>query len=236
MKKLVAIVPVILLSAMIYAQPTVSDPNVQVREAKDFHAISVSSAFDVYLTQANEEKVAVSASEGKYLANIKVEVKNGVLEIGWDSKGMKWTKGNKKLKAYISFKNIDKLKASGACDMSIVGLLKADDLLVDLSGASDLKGKIEAKKLSFDMSGASDARINGNAVNLNVDASGASSFKGFDLSTDYCNVSASGASDIKVTVNKELSATASGASDIDYKGSGLIRDIKSSGASSISRS
>ncbi|MEI9808131.1 MAG: head GIN domain-containing protein [Bacteroidota bacterium] len=160
----------------------------------------------------------------------------GVLEIGWDSKGMKWTKGNKKLKAYISFKAIDKLRVSGACDVSIVGELKADDLLVDLSGASDLKGKIDAKKLSFDMSGASDSKITGTAVSLNIDASGASSFKGFDFSTDYCNVSASGASDIKITVNKELSATASGASDIDYKGAGVVRDVKTSGASSISRS
>ncbi|MEI9911677.1 MAG: DUF2807 domain-containing protein [Bacteroidota bacterium] len=78
-------------------------------------------------------------------------------------------------------------------------------------------------------------RITGTATNLDVDASGASSFKGFDLSTDYCNVKASGASGIKITVNKELSATASGASDIDYKGTGVIRDIKTSGASSISR-
>ena len=235
MKKLFVMVSAVLGSVALCAQSPISDPNVEVREAKNFHAISLSSAFDVYLTQGNEEKVAVSASEKKYLEFIKVEVNNGILEIGWDQKG-KWNRGNKKLKAYISFKNMDKLKASGACDISIVGVLKANDLLVDLSGASDLKGKMDAKKLSFDMSGASDAKITGTTLNLDVDASGASSFKGFDLATDYCNVRASGASDIKITVNKELSATASGDSDIDYKGSGIIRDIKTSGASSISRS
>jgi len=235
MKKVIVIVWALLLGAGLYAQPVVSDPNVQLREAKNFHVISVSSAFDVYLTQDKEEKVAVSASEAKFLEFIKVEVKNGVLEIGWDHKG-KWNNGNKKLKAYISFKNIDKLKASGACNVSIVGVLKADDLLVDLSGASDLKGKLDTKKLAFDISGASDSKISGIAVSLDIDASGASKFKGFDLATDYCNIRASGASDIKITVNKELSATASGASDIDYKGAGIIRDIKTSGASSISRS
>ncbi len=55
------------------------------------------------------------------------------------------------------------------------------------------------------------------------------------MAVDYCNAKASGASDIKITVNKELSAEASGASDVKYKGAGLIRDIKTSGASSISR-
>ncbi|MBL7745015.1 MAG: DUF2807 domain-containing protein [Chitinophagaceae bacterium] len=236
MKRLSAIAGMFLISGALLAQPTVSDPNVQVREVKNFHAISVSHAFDIYLTQSSEEKVAVSAGEAKYLENIKVEVKNGVLDISWDNKGMKWTRGDKKLKAYISFKNIDKLKASGACNVSVVGVLKADDLLVDLSGASDLKGKLDIKKLTFDISGASDVKISGSAMNLDIDASGASSFKGFDLAADYCNVKASGASGIRITVNKELSATASGASDIDYKGTGTIRDIKTSGASSISRS
>ncbi len=234
MKKIFAIVPGLLFCVSIYAQQPINDPNVEVREAKDFHGISVSSAFDVFLSQGNEEKVAVSSGEAKDLADIKVEVKNGVLEIGWDHKGL-WGRGNKKLKAYISFKNIDKLNISGACDVSITGTLKGDDLKVDLSGASDLKGKLEVKNLSVDLSGASDAKLTGTTAKLDIEASGASSFKGFEFSTDYCNAKASGASDIKITVNKELSAHASGASDIDYKGAGVKTDIKTSGASSVSR-
>jgi hypothetical protein len=236
MKKLVlSFLAMIAFATAGFAQQPISDPNAQVREAKNFHAISVSSAFNVYLTQGNEEKVAVSASEAKHLENIKVEVKNGVLEIGWDHKG-KWGSGNKKLKTYISFKKIDKLTATGACDVFIVGTLSADDLKINLSGASDLKeGKITAKDLAIDMSGASNMKISGVTTNLKLDLSGACSFKGFELATNYCSVNASGASDIKITVNKELSADLSGASDVDYKGTGLIRNIKTSGASNVSK-
>lgn len=235
MKKIVLLASVFVCSMVLHAQTKVNDPNAVLRDAKNFHAISLSSAFDIFLTQGNEEAVAVSAANKDDIQYIKVEVKNGVLHVGWD-KNRKWGRGNKKLRAYISFKNIDKLRASGACDISIVGALKADELKVDLSGASDLNGKVECKKMSFDISGASDARITGSADQLTIDASGASSFKGFDLTTDYCDVKASGASGIRVTVNKELSAHASGASDIDYKGSGRITEIKTSGASSVSRS
>jgi hypothetical protein len=112
---------------------------------------------------------------------------------------------------------------------------KAENLKIDLSGASNLKGKLEPAKLMVDQSGASDMTLTGTVGQLNIEASGASDFKGFDLAVDYCNAKASGASDIKITVNKELSAEASGASDVKYKGSGLMRDIKTSGASSISR-
>ena len=114
--------------------------------------------------------------------------------------------------------------------------MKADDLTINLSGASDLKGKFEVKKLSVDLSGASDMNVTGSATQLSIEASGASNFKGFDLITDICDAHASGASDISVTVNKELSAHASGASDVQYKGDGVIRDLKTSGASSVSKS
>ena len=224
-----------LIAGGILSAQQVNDPNAVVREAKNFHGINVSNAFDVYIDQSNVEAVAVSASEIKYRDQIKVEVKNGILYVGFDSKGMNWNSGKKKLKAYISFKQIDKLTVSGACDVFITGTIKVDELSINQSGASDLKGKLDVKKLLVDLSGASDITISGNAAQLNVEASGASDFKGFDLVTDICDVRASGASDIKITVNKELSAHASGASDVRYKGNGVIREIRSSGSSSVSK-
>jgi Putative auto-transporter adhesin, head GIN domain len=235
MKKIVFLLSGLLNVGLLFAQQ-VNDPNAVVREAKNFHGINVSSAFDVYIDQSNEEAVAVSASETKYRDRIKVEVKNGILYVGFDSKGMNWSSGKKKLKAYISFKQIDKLSISGACDVFITGTIKADALSINQSGASDLKGKLDVNKLSVDISGASDILISGNATQLNVEASGASDFKGYDLLTDICNVKASGASDIKITVNKELSAQASGASDVKYKGKGVIKEMRSSGSSSVSKS
>lgn len=234
MKKILATLMSLFFSVALIAQQ-VNDPNAEVREAKGYHAINVSNAFDVYLSQSSDEAVAVSAANKEDRAMIKVEVKDGILMVGLD-KGWKWNSGNKKLKAYISFKQIDKLTISGACDVFIAGVLKADALTINQSGASDLKGKLDVKKLTVDISGASDILVSGSASQVNVEASGASDFKGFDLVTDYCDVKASGASGIRITVNKELSAHASGASDIKYKGEGLIRDLKTGGASSVSRS
>ena len=224
----------LLMGAGLYAQQ-VNDPNAEIRTARDYHGISVSSAFDVYITQGNEEAVAVSAAEAKHRERIKVEVKAGILHIGYDDGKMSWGSGNKKLKAYISFKQIDYLRISGACDVFISDILKADVLSIDQSGASDLKGKLDVNKLTVELSGASDITVTGTATQLSVEASGASDFKGYDLVTDICNAKASGASDIKITVNKQLSAQASGASDVRYKGNGEIREIKSSGSSSVSK-
>ena len=226
-----------LFSAAIFAQK-INDANAETREAKGFSAISVSNAFDVYLTQGNEETVAVSASEKKYMDKIKVEVKDGVLKISFDADGF-WNRiaNNMKLKAYISFKSVNKITASGACDLKLEGKMTASDLTINLSGASDWKkGEVSVtNKLTVSISGASDMSVTGSAKYVMIDAQGASGFHSWDFAADNCDVHASGASSINFTVNNELNARASGASSIHYKGNGVIKEIKTSGASSISK-
>lgn len=240
MKKFFVSLSLLFTCVFVFAQQKINDPNAELREAKNFKAISVSNAFDIFISQGNEEAVAVSASEEKYKKDIKVEVKDGILKISFDRDGKFWRgwSGNKlKLKAYISFKTLERLAVSGACDLHVQGTITADDLHVNLSGASDWKeGRVNIKnKLSANISGASVMRVTGTATSLVVDASGASDFKGFDFAADYCDARASGASNINITVNKELSAHASGASDVHYKGAGMIKDIKTSGASNVSK-
>lgn len=221
----------------VQAQKTINDPNAEVRNVSGFRAIKVSSAIDLYISQSGSEAVAVSASEEKYRDRIKTEVENGVLKIWFDNGGnwKMWNMGNKKMKAYVSVRELDRLTASGACDVIIDGVLKSNSLSINLSGASDLRGNIDASSLVMDQSGASDANVSGRASSLKIAISGASSFKGFDLQTENCQAKASGASDIRITVTKELNARASGASSIQYKGSGVIRDMHSSGASSVNK-
>lgn len=214
----------------------VNDSNAQPRNiAGPFSAISVSGAIDLYLSQSDEEVVVVSAAESKYRNRIITEVVNGELKIYYNDKGLQWSSGSKKLKAYVAFKNVQKLTASGASDIYVNGVIRSDVLKINISGSSDFKGAVDVSKLSLDQSGSSDSRISGRTTHLKIEVSGASDVKGYDLVADYCEANASGASDIQITVTKELTASASGASDIYYKGQGITRNIRSSGASSVAR-
>jgi uncharacterized protein YajQ (UPF0234 family) len=235
MKKVLLAVFFISSAFILNAQKTINDPNAEVRNVGSFHAIHVSNSFQIFITQSGQEALAVSSTERDDMQKIMTKVENGVLKIWLEDKGKWWTK-NRKLKAYISVKQLDELKGSGATDFVIDGELNVTNLKVSLSGASDLKGKLNVNgTLHANMSGASDITITGNANELIIDASGASDVKAYDFSTNTCQVDASGASGVKVTVNKELSAKLSGASSVSYKGTAMIRDIKTSGASSISR-
>ena len=235
MKKLLVFVLLACTGAAFGQKELVVDANASVRPVPGkFSAVKVSGGIDLYLSQSDEEAMAVSASEERFKDNIRTVVEGNTLRIYYEG-DKNWNSGRKKLKVYLSFKTISVLEASGASDVLATGVLKMPSLTLNLSGASDFKGNVEVDSLQMELSGASDVRISGTATLVTIESSGASDVKGYDLKTDFCNAKASGASDINITVNKQLSAHASGASDIYYKGDALIRDFHSSGASTVAR-
>ena len=215
-------------------QTIVHDANAELRPVKGYHGVEVSNAIDLYLSQGDVETVAVSAKDIKWRDRIVTEVVNGILRIRLEGNG--WAVGNNKLKAYVSFTTLDQIKASGASDVYVDGVITGNQLSLELSGASDFKGAVKVGSLLVDQSGASDAHITGVVSGkTTIRSSGASDVKGYDLVTDDCDVHASGASDIKITINKELSADLSGASSVYYRGEGVIRESHSSGASNVKK-
>ena len=214
------------------AQKTVRDANAVTRNAKGYHAIEISDGIDLYLSQSNEEAVAISASSSEYRDKIHVEVVNGVLKIYYDnhnSWGINW--GNRKMKAYVSVKNLDHLSASGGADVFIDNELSAQKLSMHLSGGADFRGKVNAQELSITSSGGSDVYISGRADQLKLDASGGSDVHGYEMISNVCNIQSSGGSDVHITANKEINAHASGGSDIYYKGTATSNSVKSGGGS-----
>lgn len=217
-----------------FAQTVINDKNVEVRNVGSFSGIKISGTIDIYLSQSDSYALAVSASEDKFRENIKTEIVNDILTISYNGGSMRYN-GDKKLRAYISFKTLESLEASGASDIIINETFKANSFKLRLSGASGIKGKIEISNLILDISGASTVKVNGNVTNLRIEASGASDVKNYDLVADNCIAELSGASDVKITINKSISAKASGASNLYYKGNPERKDVNSSGASSVSQ-
>jgi len=257
MKKIIFAL-LLLASFAVNAQEKTSkvyDENAQLRKVPSFTAISVSSAIDLYLTQSNKNDVAVSASNDEIRDHIITEVVGGTLIIRLGDRGtwFSWKKwGNYKTKAYVSIKNIDALTASGASNVHLVntiespkmriklsgasdfrGNIKAGVLMYQLTGASDYKGEVIANSIDIDGSGASTIELTGNVDDLAVEVSGASSAKLYNLTAKGAILGASGASNIGVTVTEILRASASGASDINYKGNPNVKESNTSGASNI---
>jgi hypothetical protein len=214
----------------------INDPNAQKRSVGDFHAIRIGGGIELYLSQGGEEAVAVSASDPEVRDRIVTEVEGGVLKIHLDDKWhWNWNQGNLKLRAYVSCKILDQLKASGGTVVNIDQTIKSEKLDVHLSGGGRIHGNFEAGEMTVAISGGGDLYFGGTAGRLDVHVSGGGDFHGYDLTVDSCKARVSGGGGVYVTVNKTLDAAVHGGGDIRYKGNGSVQESHTAGGGNISK-
>jgi hypothetical protein len=236
MKKILFVLSILLVTGAAAQHKIVNDPLAQTRNVKPFHEIRVSNGIHLYLTQSNEEAVAVSASETKYRDRIHTEVEDGVLKIYYEHGNWNFSDDEgRRLKAYVSCKVLDGLKGSSGANVDVDGDIRSDNLRMNFSSGASFSGKIAVTDLHIEQGSGAETNISGSATRTRVEGSSGSSFKGYDLVTENCDASCSSGATVRITVKKELSASASSGGQIYYKGEGMIRDISTSSGGEVSR-
>ena len=217
---------------------TMNDANAEKRNlTASFNAITVSDGIELLPTQGNEESVAVSASDPKFMERFKTEVVSGTLKIYYDSKSMIWNNNEKrKLRAYVSFKTLESLKASSGSDVKAKSIFTLDKLLLSFTSGSQFTGGLNVGQVEVSQNSGSEIIVTGKAGNLKVDLSSGAIFKGFDLSVDYCDAKATSGGEVRISVNKELSAKANSGGGIKYRGEGVLKDINVNSGGSVKKS
>ena len=213
----------------VFAQENKSFP------VKGFNSISVSSGIDLYLTQGGSESVNIKA-ESEILKEIEVEQSGGNLSIRMKS-GINWGSmfKNRVIKAYVNYKTLAALSASGGSDVFTQNTIKTDKFSIHASGGSDLKLDLVCTDLELSTSGGSDLDLKGKADNMILKASGGSDIDAYELITQYAKASVSGGSDVNINVSKALEASASGGGDIHFKGDAALKKTSSSKSGDVTR-
>jgi hypothetical protein len=197
-----------------------------------FNSVQVAGDVKVYITQSDQFAIAVSTA-GK-AEDILTTITGNSLHISRSESGS-WNRRRNEAVVYVAMPVIEKIMLSGASTIKMIGTIKADNLELLLSGASELSGTLQADNLVMNLSGASDAFLSGAVNQLSVACSGASDVKSYGLEVNFCTARASGASDILLTIHKQLQANASGASQVLFKGEAILQSYDAKGASIISR-
>ncbi|WP_316830968.1 head GIN domain-containing protein [Pedobacter aquatilis] len=202
---------------------------------KSFNSITVSSGIDLYLTQNGSESLTIKAN-ADLLKNVVVEQNGGNLVIKM-KEGLNWSSmfRNQSIKAYVNFKTLAALTASGGSDVFSQGLIKADKFALRSSGGSDVKLNLACTDLELQTSGGSDVSLTGKAENMVLNTSGGSDVDAYGFVVSYAKVNASGGSDANIHVTKGLEAGASGGSDVHYKGNASLKKTSSSKSGDVTK-
>jgi hypothetical protein len=218
----------ILLCSTLQAQETtfVDDPNAKSRTLNgSFSAINVSDGVELYLTAGTEESLAISAADLKFEERLKTEVADGVLKIYYDNNGINYSDKHRKLKAWVSFKTLENLTASGGASVKLPTPISVNVLTMKFTSGSLFEGEIKGNEISIDQSSGSVITLSGSAEKMNAIAGSGAILKGYQFSAVLCDAKASSGGAIRISVDKELSARASSGGGIHYKGNAVIKDI-----------
>lgn len=203
----------------------------QARTYSNFSGVEVSSAIHLYVKQDSVYSVKVETDENLQ-SHIIISEENGVLRIQEEDGTNLNATG--KIKIYVSAPSIKSLNASGACRIISENELSADGIDIDVTGASHADLQLKSPNISASMSGASSVTLAGQTKDLTIKGSGASDANCFELLSENAVVDLSGASKAEVFASVKISAEASGASDVRYKGSATIIQ-NTSGAGSVKK-
>jgi hypothetical protein len=176
------------------------------RTPEQASGVKASSGIDIYLTQGDKPRLAVETDENLH-EYIITEVSNGVLNVYTDAN----IRDADMKRVYVTLKEINSVSASSAGDVFGETPVKTEDLRISASSAGDIKLEVYAE-----------------SIDANISSSG-------DVTLNEADVSVSSAGGADIFVTEKLTARASSAGDINYKGDPKNVDAHSSSAGGIHR-
>jgi hypothetical protein len=196
------------------------------RKTDSFTGIKVSSGIDVYLKQGNNETVSVEADENLH-EYIITEVRGGILDVYSEYN----IRDAERKRVYVTIKEVNSVKTTSAGDVFGETPIKSDRLELSASSAGDIK--LDVNAIDIDISSSGDMTLSGETDMLKAALSSAGDLNAYELKAREADVSVSSAGDADIYATEKITARASSAGDVNYKGDPKYVDAHSSSAGGI---
>jgi len=196
----------------------------------DFDRLEISEALDVTVQQGSSFSVQ-ARGDSRNINDLEVYKNGNTLRIKFDNNR------NRQYTTYVTITMpvIRGLDFSGAVNGRINGFTeKISRFDLSLSGASTSQLDVEAEEVYALLTGASNLRITGTGKKIEASVSGASQFTAFDYPVEMAKLTVTGASHAKINATTQLHVSASGASEVIYKGAPQL-EADVTGASTLKK-
>jgi hypothetical protein len=216
----------IIVTSVVYAQQS------EVRSLSSFKSVKASQAIDVYLKKGDKESARVEVS-GVELKDVATEVEGSSLRIRLKDNHT-WKKVN--VKVYVTYVSIDKIAVTSAASVFSEGPIKSTHMDISASSAGSVELNLECSEVTVDTSSAGEVVIEGKTSRLQLEASSAGTVDAYNLEAESVNAEVHSAGSAKISVTKELQASASSGGSIKYRGNPSRTNTHSSSGGSVKKS
>jgi hypothetical protein len=197
----------------------------------DFNTINVHGPFELEIVRDSSFK-AVLSTDDNLIGRVRGSLDRKTLMLSIEAPATFYPT---KLKVSISMPDISGLSLSDAAKATMSGFNSFNDFNLYLNKGSNLNGAIEADDMTINLSGASQAAMAGKSRTLDLQCSAGSKLDMGDFQVTRAQVKLKEASEATLNVSGELDVVMSDASKIYYLGNPLISDTSISGGSTMIR-
>lgn len=229
-------IPVSNLKSSLTSETTSSYLNGEARNVGEFSGIHVSTGINLVYKQESPTNIKVIADADK-LQYIVTKVENGILKVYIDNKGVKNLKF-KNLSVNVSSPRMNNVKASSGASFTVVNSVRADNLDIDASSGSFIKGKfnisntthveatsgsnikaeINTGNIIIKTSSGADTFFEGQADSGSIDISSGALCKAENLRLNELEAESTSGGSLSVNVAKKLKVKASSGGLVKYRG------------------
>jgi phage shock protein PspC (stress-responsive transcriptional regulator) len=191
-------------------------------DLKDFDQLDLHGIFDVRIYQGNEYSVELKGPETEK-EKYRIYRSGKTLVIDFEGKkNFNWDWNFDKVKSdqvYISITmpEIEKLEATGFGSIQFEEF-HANDMEFELTGPIDVEGALQANDVIIKLTGKSQLTLQGHSQSMAADIEFASKLKAYNFEVNDAMVEVTGASSAKLNVTHRLEMEEGVASDVDYRG------------------
>jgi len=203
------------------------------RTVSSFDEVEVHGALDVYISQGDMKPVRIEGDENLVPYIEIVEEGDRIILRTRDNINLNPTE---EMKVYVTAPQYRSLDVSGASKLT--GQTSIDNnqnLLVKVSGASEVTIDVDAPEIKSDISGSSTLNLKGKTKEFTLETSGASKARCFNLLSENTFADVSGAGEAEVYASVRLDAEVSGAGNLKHKGNAKSIKQEASGAGSVNK-
>jgi len=220
----------------------------EARNVGDFEAVAVHAGIDATLS-VGEKSVEVSADDN-ILGLVRIEVIDGVLDIGFERHTTIWGTGTVAVKvraprlkaitasggSHVKGEAVPhkafRIHASGGSEVRIAPL-KVEEIELRASGGSTVAlRQVDAAALSARGSGGAVLELAGRAAEAEVSFSGGTVVKGPDFGVERLRVRGSGGGEVEMRVADAVKGSLSGGSTLNVRGNPRSQ-VRTSGGSEV---
>jgi hypothetical protein len=223
-----ALVAIAGLAGKVFAQSE------ETRNVSGYNGLASGGSFTIHVKIDGTESLRLKG-DAEDLKKIETVVEKGILQIrlprhhDWDNERI----GH--IDVFVTAKSLSSVALGGSGSIDVEGVVKGEKVNVSMGGSGEISSAVESDALNVSIAGSGNIKLTGRTNDIKISIAGSGNLKAPDLKADVAEIGIAGSGDVRMDIEKTISAHIAGSGNITYTGNANITTISSAGSGRVTR-